>query len=188
MLVYPTIKEAPFSGISGMGGGSSGLGLAGAGFSYPTLADGNPWSGAWTGYAGSNWSGSDYWNDLGNSSNYGGDGGGKGKSTTTENFGSSVTFTGTANCSGTFNACHRGADGWCIKASADDMYFKLDGVHNNLSVIHVTSSVTQTVGQPAYSFNNPSVGDIIGPGRVFWFNFSSGQPGQGGLNTISDAS
>lgn len=187
MLVYPTIKEAPFSGISGMGGGSSGLCVAGAGLSYPPLSDGNPWSGAWTGYASGNWSDSDYWNGLGNSSAYGNNGGSKGKGPNTENFGSSVTFSGHSQGSGTFGSYHRGADGWCIKASADDMYIQLDSVHNNLATIYASASVTQTISNST-AFSSPSAGDIIGPGRVFWFNFSSGQPGQGGLNTISDAS
>ena len=186
MLIYPTIKEAPIAGISGMGGGAAGLTVVGAA-GYPPLSDGNPWYGAWTGYAGSAW-GNGSWSGLSNSSNYGGDGGSQGKSSASENFGSSVSFSGTANCSGTFNACHRGANGWAIKANTGDMYIQLDSVHGSLGSIKVSANTTQNTDNAEYTFNNPSAGDIIGPGQVFWFSFSSGHPGQSGLKTIVDPS
>ena len=66
------------------------------------------------------------------------------------------------------------------------MYIQLQSVHNNLSNIKVSANTTQNTNNAEYTFSSPSAGDIIGPGQVFWFNFSSGQPGQGGLKTIVD--
>ena len=132
-----------------------------------------PVYGAWTGYAGGQWSSSDTWNSLSDaSSSFGNNGGTKGYSSTTE------TWTGTkTSWTGAFGASNRGANGWALKFPIS-VTITVNPVATSSIVACASTSTAISAGTSYTSFPATMTG------QVFWFQ-CSGYPSVGVYNSVA---